>query len=492
MMSEFRLENHPLILMRPRIVPPYAWVGHIPFAYLVVDLLRPRCLVELGTHSGNSYMAFCQAVQTLELDCKCTAIDSWEGDVHARLYGDDVYASLRARHDPIYGSFSKLLRSRFDDALIQFADHSIDLLHIDGLHTYEAVQHDFETWLPKLSERAVVLLHDTRADEPGFGVGRFLHDLAASYPCFDFQHSHGLGVVAVGRKLPAAFSSFMAHAGKDPNAMRGYFHALAAILVDSNDQPAASIVSEGQPVVCQLYFRQRDECFDEARMLSCVVDPRDKTLDLRFILPPWLRPDYLRLDPADVPGIYAIHHARLGAAGKPSFELEELDQRRGHVNGELLPTTGLIAVRLMSFDRDPNVEFEVGSAIDCIDVADGLEVTVRVGYELALIDANVSRMLDQRASVLLGMADLAQQRMDVSRIESTLLRQQAAQATMHSVLAAQNEALNTMSFVLRDGLEHLRVEQTETHVDLIRFSKDVDLLLRRGFWRRLRRLLQRS
>jgi uncharacterized phage infection (PIP) family protein YhgE len=72
------------------------------------------------------------------------------------------------------------------------------------------------------------------------------------------------------------------------------------------------------------------------------------------------------------------------------------------------------------------------------------------------------------------------------------LRQQAAQATMHSVLAAQNEALNTMSFVLRDGLEHLRVEQTETHVDLIRFSKDVDLLLRRGFWRRLRRLLQRS
>jgi len=116
MTADFRLQEHPLVLMRPRIVPPYGWVGHIPFAYLAVDLLRPANIVELGTHSGNSYLAFCQAVEALGLASRCTAVDTWQGDEHALHYGEQVYQSLRARHDPLYGQFSRLLRCRFDDA----------------------------------------------------------------------------------------------------------------------------------------------------------------------------------------------------------------------------------------------------------------------------------------------------------------------------------------------------------------------------------------
>jgi predicted O-methyltransferase YrrM len=36
----------------------------------------------------------------------------------------------------------------------------IDLLFIDGDHSYEGVKEDVEAWFPKLNEKAVVIFHD--------------------------------------------------------------------------------------------------------------------------------------------------------------------------------------------------------------------------------------------------------------------------------------------------------------------------------------------
>jgi hypothetical protein len=191
----------PVVFGRPqRLAWPPSWATHIPFAFWVVDAMRPRTFVELGTHTGVSYSAFAQAVQTLGLTTACYAIDTWEGDAQAGYYGDDVFAEWSAFHDRQFGGFSRLVRSTFDEALPHFTDGSIDLLHIDGLHTYEAVRHDFETWLPKLSRQAVVLLHDINVREGDFGAWKHWDETRAVYPSFTFTHGHGLGVLAVGRE----------------------------------------------------------------------------------------------------------------------------------------------------------------------------------------------------------------------------------------------------------------------------------------------------
>ena len=110
-----------------------AWIEHVPFAFSLVEMLRPRTFVELGTYGGGSYCAFCQAVQELKLSTNCVAVDTWEGDVHAGYYGNEVYQDLKNYHDPQYAQFSQLLRATFDEALITIKDSSVDLLHIDGL-----------------------------------------------------------------------------------------------------------------------------------------------------------------------------------------------------------------------------------------------------------------------------------------------------------------------------------------------------------------------
>ena len=99
-----------------RLVEPDAWAAHVPFAFWIVAALKPRLLVELGTHSGNSYLAFCQAVQNLGLATACFAVDTWSGDAHAGLYGEDIYDELVRYHDPRYGAFSRLVRSTFEEA----------------------------------------------------------------------------------------------------------------------------------------------------------------------------------------------------------------------------------------------------------------------------------------------------------------------------------------------------------------------------------------
>jgi glycosyltransferase involved in cell wall biosynthesis len=216
----------PLFRRPTRLDVISAWYGHIPFAHWIVSAMQPAVLVELGAHNGVSYSAFCETVLAEHLPTRCTAVDTWQGDEHAGFYGDEVFLDLQSFHAARYSSFSNLLRRTFDEALPAFADGSIDLLHIDGRHRYEDVSHDFSSWLPKLSQRAVVLFHDTNVHQGDFGVFRLWGELAGRYPAFEFPHAHGLGVLAVGPDVPAAVASLCGLHGSAQNIVRERFATL--------------------------------------------------------------------------------------------------------------------------------------------------------------------------------------------------------------------------------------------------------------------------
>ena len=173
---------------------------HIPFAYHLVNELKPTILVELGVHRGDSYFTFCQSCYENQLSTLCYGVDLWEGDEHCGAYGSGVFEDVNSYNSENYSAFSYLVKSSFDEASHQFSKNEIDLLHIDGLHTYEAVKNDFETWLPKVKNEGIVLLHDVNERKPGFGVWKFWQEICENYPTFLFDYGSGLGVIQNTKK----------------------------------------------------------------------------------------------------------------------------------------------------------------------------------------------------------------------------------------------------------------------------------------------------
>jgi GT2 family glycosyltransferase len=206
------------------------WMEHGPFAFWLMNTLRPSLFVELGTHTGFSYFSFCQAVKDFRLPTKCVAVDTWQGDEHATYYGEEVFTRVAATNSEQYSGFSQLIRARFDEALPRFGDGEVDLLHIDGRHLYGDVKEDFESWRPKLSSRGVVLFHDTNVRERDFGVWKLWHELSSVYPSFEFLHGYGLGVLTVGSEVPPSLRALFSASAERTTDIRAAYSQLGAAI----------------------------------------------------------------------------------------------------------------------------------------------------------------------------------------------------------------------------------------------------------------------
>jgi GT2 family glycosyltransferase len=279
--------SHPICFTNLQRLAPSTWIGHAPFAMFLTDILQPEIIVELGTYFGTSYCAFCQAVDQLKLNTKCYAVDTWRGDSQSGFFGVEVLEDLRAYHDPLYGKFSRLIQSTFDQALVHFDDNSIDLLHIDGFHTYDEVKKDFEKWIGKTSERGIVLFHDINVKEKDFGVWQFWNELKFEYPSFEFIHSHGLGVLATGKKCPQTVLDFLDYANKNSRQIRDFFYQLGLRFeIMSTVQDLRQALKVQQNTIESYHSREeslqdKEEKFVTLFQLEQELEKKDEKLQLK-------------------------------------------------------------------------------------------------------------------------------------------------------------------------------------------------------------------
>lgn len=192
------------LALLPRYLAPSAWWQHVPVAHWLIGRLQPTTVVELGTHFGVSLFSFCEAAEALSGNSFIYGIDTWQGDNHTGKYGEEVFRRVEAEATQSHLSRCRLVRSSFDEALQHFGQASIDLLHIDGLHTYEAVLHDYKSWRSKVRKSGVILFHDTNVREGDFGVWKLWEELVHDHGdyCISMPHGHGLGILCLADERP--------------------------------------------------------------------------------------------------------------------------------------------------------------------------------------------------------------------------------------------------------------------------------------------------
>lgn len=218
---------------RPNFSAEAQWLEHVPFAFWLMEAARPRVVVELGAGPAVSYFAFCQAVERLELETRCFAVHPWPAAGGAGAPEAEAFEKIHAYNESQYARFSRLVRSEPQAAVHQFANGSIDLLHVsEGLATFTA--DDLDGWLPKLSDRGVLLVHGTAKSE---GAARRIVDrLRPEYRAFEFAHSNGLALVAIGTEQPDLLK-FLWDAGQNDSAQRAVhevFFRLGRACADSH------------------------------------------------------------------------------------------------------------------------------------------------------------------------------------------------------------------------------------------------------------------
>ena len=167
----------------------FTWRDHRLFADWLIRRTEPETVVDLGVDYG--YSTFCFALPEIG---HVYGIDSFEGDEHAGV--KETYDFVLKKKDELELDNITFIKGYFDD-VVKTWEKPIDILHIDGLHTYEAVKNDFEKWSPLLKENGVILMHDTMVER--FGVKDFFDEI--DLPKTNFKHCNGLGVISKNANL---------------------------------------------------------------------------------------------------------------------------------------------------------------------------------------------------------------------------------------------------------------------------------------------------
>jgi predicted O-methyltransferase YrrM len=139
------------------------------------NLKKRSIIVEIGSFLGASSSFL--AIAAKETNSHVFCVDTWQNDAMSEGKRD-TYAEFLKNISELSGWITPI-RGYSEHVSKEFRDR-IDLLFIDGDHSYDSVKQDLDNWLPKLNINSWLIMHDSGWAE---GVKQVINEIVIPLHC---------------------------------------------------------------------------------------------------------------------------------------------------------------------------------------------------------------------------------------------------------------------------------------------------------------------
>lgn len=155
------------------LIPPRTMHSEAEAARLVALTRGARRVVELGVYEGSSAVVL---VRVLDPGAELVLVDPYTVDTRWAALPQGAYGTATAtrlavgRARPRGGPTVRWIQRRSQEVGRGWTGGPVDLVFIDGDHSYEGCRGDWESWHAHVVPGGYVAFHDARAGKPG-GLG---------------------------------------------------------------------------------------------------------------------------------------------------------------------------------------------------------------------------------------------------------------------------------------------------------------------------------
>ena len=170
-------------------------------AFLEICLMKkPKTAIEIGTAAGGTLYLLSKV---LDDDAKIVSIDLPGGEFGGELYQDwkkPIYKSFAKNNQQIFLIREDSQKKETLDQVRKLVGDKIDLLLIDGDHTYTGVKNDFELYSQIVAEDGLIVFHDINQKLGNVEVWKLWDELKSKYETFEIntlgkEKGFGIGII---------------------------------------------------------------------------------------------------------------------------------------------------------------------------------------------------------------------------------------------------------------------------------------------------------